>query len=285
MPSKKKARGKARRAAKSRKAGEDAAAAADEKNDIDSQMQRLKINYDEDALLANVINLAATGNSKICPHGFIPLPSEDGHVCEAFIDSLGDGFRACCEKSMGMTECFKNVYYTTERKHAEVWNDPGKLQSVISYFLARGTDHILEGDYKNPLAIYVSFLEQWVAIEHTTQAKCNWGKFLALCNWSQIGELPGADNHTLVSFFKKRIPCNCLEKRHKEVKSITKIGICHNLSCSLPDRKASRSKMLYCTQCRIANYCSRECQVADWPEHKNYCSDHKLTAQKLMQKK
>eukprot|EP00984_Skeletonema_dohrnii_P035641 scaffold35642_cov211-Skeletonema_dohrnii-CCMP3373.AAC.1 len=29
--------------------------------------------------------------------------------------------------------------------------------------------------------------------------------------------------------------------------------------------------MLYCTQCRVANYCSRECQVADWPEHKNYC--------------
>eukprot|EP00984_Skeletonema_dohrnii_P028902 scaffold19108_cov59-Skeletonema_dohrnii-CCMP3373.AAC.1 len=160
MPSKKKARGKARRVAKSRKAREEDAAAADEKSGIDSQMQRLKINY-----------LAATGNSKICPHGFIPLPLQEGHVCEAFIDSLGDGFRACCEKSMGMTECFKNVYYTTERKHAEVWNDPGKLQSVISHFLARGTDHILEGDYKNPFAIYVSFLEQWVAIEHTTQAK------------------------------------------------------------------------------------------------------------------
>eukprot|EP00984_Skeletonema_dohrnii_P025050 scaffold14183_cov66-Skeletonema_dohrnii-CCMP3373.AAC.4 len=171
MPSKKKARGKARRVAKSRKAGEEDAAAADEKNDIDLQMQRLKIE-DEDALLANVINdLAAAGNSKICPHGFIPLPLQEGHVCEAFIDSLGDGFRACCEESMGMTQCFKNVYYTTERKHAEVWNDPGKLQSVISYFLARGTDHILEGDYKNPFAIYVSFLEQWVAIEHNTQAE------------------------------------------------------------------------------------------------------------------
>jgi len=86
-----------------------------------------------------------------------------------------------------------------------------------------------------------------------------------------MNELFAGDEHTLVSFFGKRIPCACLDEKYEVVKSIAKVGLCANPKCSLPDRKATRDKMLYFTQCRLENYCSRECQVAHWKIHKEYC--------------
>eukprot|EP00984_Skeletonema_dohrnii_P009870 scaffold3800_cov87-Skeletonema_dohrnii-CCMP3373.AAC.2 len=279
MPSKKKARGKARarRVAKSRKAWEEDAAV-----NVTAQIQRLQIcnnssdqDEDEDALLADAINLAAAekeelgaaakndeaNNSKNCLHGFVTFPRD--HVCGAFIDSYAQAFIAGCESEGCLLDGVVNGYEATKITYAEVWNDSNNLNLAISYFLARGTKKILDGDSKVYYdAIIASFLEQEIAVNiQKTQASRHWGK---------ISELK-CDEHTQVSFFRKRIPCKCLEKRYKEVKSITKVGICNNPSCSLPDRTAERSKMLSCTKCRRANYCSRECQKAAWPLHKEYC--------------
>lgn len=73
------------------------------------------------------------------------------------------------------------------------------------------------------------------------------------------------------SYLRKNIPCSCLDKKYKEVKSITRMGMCCNEMCSLPNQMAKRSTMLCCTGCRVANYCSRECQKAAWPENKEFC--------------
>eukprot|EP00984_Skeletonema_dohrnii_P022585 scaffold11693_cov116-Skeletonema_dohrnii-CCMP3373.AAC.2 len=78
------------------------------------------------------------------------------------------------------------------------------------------------------------------------------------------------DHHTLVSFFRKRINCSCLDELYKKVKSIPKIGLCYNPNCK-HGRVVTRSKTKCCSQCRGANYCSRRCQAAHWPRHKNVC--------------
>ena len=283
MP-KKKARGKARarRVAKSRKAMEEDAAV-----NVASQMQRLQIGHnninededeDEDALLAKAINLAAAekdelkaaaaakhdeaNNSEDCLHGFVTLPED--HVCGAFIESFIHNFFAGRESDF-LLDGFVNVYEATRRKYAEVWNDADKMQLVVDFFLCNGTKKILfdgHSDRDCYDAIFASFLEQVIAV--------NIQKTQASHDWEKIAEVK-CDEHTLVSFFRKRIPCKCLDESYKEVKSITKMGLCHNLSCSLRDRTAERSKMLSCTRCRRANYCSRECQKAAWPLHKQNC--------------
>ena len=145
---------------------------------------------------------------------------------------------------------------------------------------------ILVGDYFSACrsAKCSCFFEQWATI--VAQDSCNWNIFAALCDWGKMAELYHGDDHTLVNFFRKRIPCKCLDSKYEEVKSIKKIGFCLNPKCSLPGKKTERSKMLYCTQCRNANYCSRECQVAHWPFHKEFCvAASRLTARKSRQKK
>jgi hypothetical protein len=49
------------------------------------------------------------------------------------------------------------------------------------------------------------------------------------------------------------------------------MGMCFNPECTLPNGKVERKGMLHCIRCRQENYCSRECQVARWPAHKEAC--------------
>ena len=306
MPSKKKkARGKARRAAKSREAKDDDGAV----NEIDSKMQRLQISNnknsqedgDEDALLEEAINLAAAekeepeaaakndqvNNSEICNHGFVPFPRI--HVCRAFLESLGNDYWAGRKSRLNLYHILEHFYEATKTKYAEVWNDPNKMNWVVSYFVRLGTKTILDDSVTNETAarsaMFSSFFEQWAAVVvHAKEARasCDWDIFRVLCHWTKILELYKGDEHTLVSFFRKRITCKCLDDKYKEVRSITKIGYCCYEDCSLPGNKTIRSKMLYCTQCRRANYCSRECQVAHWLSHRDEC---KLNARWIAAKK
>ena len=310
MPSKKKARGKGPRAAKSRKAKEESGAV----NGIDSEMQQLQIGNnnkntskddDEDALLEEAINLATAEKEELeavakndkaniseeCYHGFDPTPTS--HVCFSFMQSFYEEFNACCaESDPYMIHLFEHIYEATKTKYAEVWNDPDMVQRVASHFIIHGTNEIiLEGNYYVAAysAVFSSFFEQLAATEICTNE--NQGDpfkvFLLLCDWCKVYELYKGDEHTLVSFFRKRITCNCLDNKYKEVQSIAKIGFCSNPNCILPDKKIARGKMMSCTQCRRSSYCSRECQVAHWPKHKQLCvvAAGMRAAQKLRQKR
>ena len=98
-------------------------------------------------------------------------------------------------------------------------------------------------------------------------------KSKAILCWTKVCELHGADEHTLARYYRKRIPCACLDEKDEEVKSFKKMGWCCNKTRSLPGKRVERGKMLCCARCGEANYCSIECQKADWKRHKEYCGD------------
>ena len=45
------------------------------------------------------------------------------------------------------------------------------------------------------------------------------------------------------------------------------VGMCHHCSAS----PAPGSKLQACSRCKKGCYCNRDCQAADWPEHKTVC--------------
>ena len=148
--------------------------------------------------------------------------------------------------------------------------DPYKMKLVISLYLSQGTENILKGEDLQD-ARYFAFL----ACHFETHIKA-YTRQIALIDPADAVkqfEFLVADEHTLVKYFRKRITCPCLDKKYKEVKSITKLGRCFNMKCSLPDRMAERSTMLVCARCRTSHYCSRRCQKADWPFHKELCEN------------
>ena len=252
MPSRKKAKGKARKAAKeakekeSREAVVGAAANQRQGESVQALMQQLRI--------------SASSSTK-CWHGMI-FPYEDGdEICLNFIDAFTDAFHSI--DTAGQTH-FPAAFHATKVEYANVYSS--KLDTVISMLLSGGTQRIFDGDNNTAqlFASFASYFENYMAIRvHKSKASPN---------YSKIVELLGADDHSLVSYYRKHIPCSCLDEKYKEVKSVKKIGRCCNTKCRLPGGKVERSKMFCCTRCGEANYCSVECQRADWKKrHKQVC--------------
>ncbi len=256
MVSRKKAAGKARKAAKAK--------AREEAEEKERNNQSIKANEIEEALLDVMQQMP-------CKHGFDLLSLEAlkfRGICFQFVTALAKKFGEAT-RSRGdhaLSALIKTARNATMDEYADVWDDSAKMEMVISFFLCSGTQEILDGrhDRARNIAILARYLEQHVAVElKRTHPVANWPKSNDIYYVSDV--------HTLVKFFRHRIPCSCLDEKYEEVKCITKMGICYNEKCKFPQRRVERSKTSYCSRCRCVVYCSRECQVAHWTQHKTFC--------------
>ena len=72
---------------------------------------------------------------------------------------------------------------------------------------------------------------------------------------------------SLVKYFVIRTPCNCLDELYAQVKSTTpKVGKC--MGCN---QMKERAELYICTGCERYMYCSKACQIAHIPNHKEHC--------------
>ena len=243
--------GKARRAAKAK------AAKARE----DAQQSRGSSSQTTEAVC--IYKPGAEGK---CYHGSDPSEIFHRSVSFLFLYAFRGEFEDAIERT-DVTSSLAEARSATMDQFAEVWKDSTMMESVITLILGMGTHDLLGGKYDaaRKVATLTRFFEQHIAVEvKQTQA---------LPNLIKIEDTYFADMHTLVKFFRHRIPCSCLNEKYEEVKHITKLGDCWNPQCSLPVRKVDRSKTKYCSRCRNVTYCSRECQKADWSMHKPYCDN------------
>jgi hypothetical protein len=87
------------------------------------------------------------------------------------------------------------------------------MKLFVSYCLDSGTVAALDGkdDFARIYASVAFYVEEKIArfeINFTYSAK--------------MVELYYADEHTLVQFFRKRIPCSCLDEKYKESDTLQK---------------------------------------------------------------
>ena len=250
--------GKARKAAKARaKAREEA---EDSNNQRTNGQQRLLAEQMQQLQLGNSNFLSTSGSDATkCYHGF----KEMDNTCIDFVIAFRNAVHEADKRGESTSQSLVEAKNATMDKFADVWNDSANMEIVMSYYLSHGTESIIEGNYgyAHECAAFARYMEQRTAVVlHQTQAIINWSKVEAM----------SADEHTRVKFFRKRIPCKCLDKKYDEVKTITKMGICFNEECP-PDRRVERNKTMYCSGCRSITYCSLECQKADWTLHKQEC--------------
>eukprot|EP00984_Skeletonema_dohrnii_P018324 scaffold8534_cov79-Skeletonema_dohrnii-CCMP3373.AAC.1 len=252
--------GKARKAAKARaKAREEVEESNNQRTNgqqqqsLAEQMQQLQIGN------SNFLLTSGSDATK-CRHGF----EEMDNMCIDFVSAFRKAVQKAVKRGESTLSCLVEAKNATMDEFAGVWNDSAKMEIVMSYYLSHGTESILEGNngYALECAVHARYMEQWAAVKlHETQAITNWSKVEAM----------SADSHTRVKFFRRRIPCRCLDAKYDEVKSITKMGRCFNPQC--PDGRVERNKTMYCSRCRCITYCSRECQKADWTAHKQECDE------------
>ena len=138
-------------------------------------------------------------------------------------------------------------------------NDENK-NVVIDNLVAMGTQAILDG--RIPEAACMSSVIKMLDVEGL-------GFRDTYCHIDQRDILEGCER-SAVDFYKRRIPCKCLDETLTKLKQTHKSGLCANCK----ERK-DRGKLKLCTGCKITSYCSRMCQVAHWARHKEKCKHWK----------
>ena len=78
--------------------------------------------------------------------------------------------------------------------------------------------------------------------------------------------MQGVPAYDSIKFFTKRIPCNCLKDLYSRAKSQPKLIQCH--CCK---KHKERRSLFLCGRCKIAHYCSKECQRTDYLQHESLC--------------
>jgi len=92
--------------------------------------------------------------------------------------------------------------------------------------------------------------------------------------------LSGIDHdRDVLKFFRKRITCKCLKKMHlKARKTQPKLALCEHCN-----QAKERRLLMVCSRCMVAPYCSRECQIAASPKHREHC-DLRVKAEQILSK-
>jgi len=73
----------------------------------------------------------------------------------------------------------------------------------------------------------------------------------------------------ILKFYRKRTSCKCLKKMHVEARRASqKTGVCYGCL-----KEYERASLFVCSRCMIFQYCSRKCQLADWPDHESKCGN------------
>ena len=200
------------------------------------------------------------------------VPIQCNHVCDLMIPddnhpviSFMDAFYINMRNRMGVEYNLRCTFQTQQ----QVWNNGDYRKLARDLMLVMGTNTVLSRNaigMAKHLACAITTLENYDGsgeIDSTINSRVVSKKARDL--------LRGSDNmRDVLKFYRKRVPCSCLRDMHLEARKILpKLGVC--FCC---EAVKDRALLMVCSRCRLSQYCSRECQVAQWPRHKRACDTY-----------
>ena len=159
------------------------------------------------------------------------------------------------------------------KSHPLIWNDERYRGMVVSIMIRIGTNHMLLKDGAN-LGGAITLAHAIVVLQNYDSKDCihTAANTATNCRATQtktrdLNTGTISDKRDCLKFYSKRVSCSCLKALHQITrKTLPKLGFCYYC-----DEVKDRIALPVCSRCMITQYCSRDCQLADWPEHKRGC--------------
>ena len=213
-------------------------------------------------LMGGDINAEDKGETT-CNHGCETEELEQDHIVSKFIDTFLDVLLMHKKEETGgsndpsLVKAMRASYDAEE----EVWLYERHRKMAIRVLIKMGTNAVLANKNIVQIAQAIIHLENFQKghklrfgdMKHKTMVK--------------LEKLVNGRERELLHFYNKRISCTCLSDRYAAVKALqAKVGV-----CSFCKKTVDRSVLMTCSLCQFGDYCSRSCQVSDWPSHKGLC--------------
>ena len=187
----------------------------------------------------------------------------DDHPVSNFMDQ----FYMNLYKGLTVQRTLKEIF----KSHQQIWNNEKHRKLVLAILARIGTNFLLRKEEECDVTWPVFIAQSVIALEHYNGTDDIDLVFNSRVVFSKNRDLniTGSSRRDCLKFYRKRISCKCLKKRHLEARKTTpKFGICEYC-----EQEKERVALSVCSRCMIYQYCSRECQVADWHEHKCLCDN------------
>ena len=198
-----------------------------------------------------------------CDHGspYFPVGERD-HPVANFMDAY---FVNWLHKEMGSLNAILEDLFSS---HRGVYSSDYYRDMVVKIFTRIGTNMLLTEQFSisNPVNIAnaITVIEHYSGtgdIDETLNCRAVHAKIRDLDPDSS------SCKRDVLKFFSKRTSCSCLKAKYaKARKSAPKMGIC--FGCG---KEKERALLDVCSRCMVTQFCSRECQVANWDKHRDDC--------------
>ena len=200
-----------------------------------------------------------------CNHGCLVIPESDNPVTR-FMDTFFVNYFGSEDGSLRILENLKDTFQTCQ----QVWDTTSYRLTTMHMLLGFGTNFLLGNTIVENLIFQVAIAV--IALEHYDGTRdiesalfCSRVAAIKQRNLIYSGSSTRRD---LLKFFRKRTTCSCLKEIHLEArKTLLKMSKCKYCKEMNP-----RVSLMVCSRCRVSQYCSRECQIADWPWHEVDCN-------------
>ena len=202
-----------------------------------------------------------------CNHGIdLMIPDDNNHPVINFIDDF------CMHEANNANMHMGRYLFDTFTTHQEVWVNERYREKSINIFLAIGTNFMLSKEHASVprnVAKAIVALEKYDGSGDLTSVLYN--RVAA----TKVRDINGGESSAMrdmLKFFRKRTSCKCLKAMHLEArKTLPKFGGCYHCMEGNNCQQVERASLMVCSRCRVAQYCSRKCQLADWSMHKCRC--------------
>ena len=195
-----------------------------------------------------------------CNHG-CTLPSDADTDCTRF-------FKVFLQELYRDHRNAEDSLATARKRYPKALEDPASLEKVKGLFLKFGVDFALS--LERP-AKAGDILIALILLEDPSTPNLSEGAEYRLM---QLDDIDGKHDYTsmdleVVRELSKQISCSCLDAKKAQAKLKKKQTTTGK--CGQCKQQFGLTSLMVCSKCKITNYCSKECQVADWPAHKFIC--------------